>query len=239
MTEQPEQDRPDGKATRRRTAIPARHFSLLGVGLLVIGAISYFAVPAMSRTLAHSADARTLSARPGPNGQPTLPGPMPGAPTQKPTPSAPPSGGPRPSSRPRPTALRPSSPARVKTWNSGAGGKALASVTALSSNVLLANSTGQYTVMLLDCKALNIAVRKAFRAPLIPDLAMQVQYTAALGLFKQAVSGCRVAIQQVPDGVEDTVTHVNQTVMDLVATELSTGVSDLFAATEMLRQQQQ
>jgi hypothetical protein len=44
-------------------------------------------------------------------------------------------------------------------------------------------------------------------------------------------------IQVVPDGVEDTVTNVNQADMDTVSSELSSGTSDLFAGTEMLRQQ--
>jgi hypothetical protein len=236
-SEKSEQDHPDGKATRRRTAAPARHFSLLGVGLLVIGAITYFAVPAMSRTWAHSADARALSARPGPNGRPTLPGPMPGAPTQKPTPPAPPPGGPRASSHRTPKALQPSNPARVRTWNSGVGGRALATVTELSGNALLAKSTQQYTVMLQDCMGLSTAVGHASLAAHIPDTAMQLEYTAALASFELAASGCLAAIQQVPDGVENTVTNVNQTLIDTVAVELSTCVSDGVAATEMLRQQ--
>jgi hypothetical protein len=75
------------------------------------------------------------------------------------------------------------------------------------------------------------------RARRIPDIAMEARYVTALVSLRLAAVNCMTAIQQVPDGVEDTVTDVNQTVMALVASELSSGESDLFAATELLREQ--
>jgi len=213
---------------------PARNLSLLGVALLVIGAIAYCAVPASSGTVPHSAS--VLQPRPV-KASPTIPGPMPGAPTQKPAPPPPPAGGPRPILHPMPIVLRPANPTLVKAWNSGAAGKALATVTALSSNALLERSTGQYALMLLSCKALNTALGNARKVALIPDLAMQAEYATALGSFQLAAASCILGIRMVPEGVEDTVTDVNQTLLAAVASELSSGASDLFTATELLRQQ--
>jgi hypothetical protein len=221
----------------KRAPAPARNLSLLTGAFLVIGSITYFAVPAWSGTSAHAADVAAKSANAvQPKPSPSLPGPMPGAPTQKPTPPVPPPGGPQPVPvRPTPTALQPSNPTLVKTWNSGPGGRVLATVTALSSNALLEKSTGQYALMLLDCQALSTALGNVKQAAFIPDTAMQAKYAAALSSFQLAAADCMTGIQEVPDGVEDTVTNVNQTVIDTVAAELSTGASDLFVATEMLR----
>lgn len=226
-------------AALRRSPAPARHLSVLGIALLVVGATAYLAVPAWSGTSAASSNPRGLPAMMHPSAAPTLPGPMPGAPTARPTasPVSTPSIGPHFYPRVTPTALRPSNPGLAKAWDSGRGGKDLATVTALADNTLMAQQTGQYAIMLLDCKSLKTAVRHALRTALIPDRAMQLKYLTALLSFKLAAVGCLASIQQVPDGVEDTVTHVDQTVMDQVASELSSGVSDLFAATENLRQQ--
>jgi hypothetical protein len=226
-------------AALRRAPAPARNFSLLGVAVLGIGATTYLAVPGWSGRSSDSADARVLSVNAEPREQSTLPGPMPGAPTQRPTaPATPtPSVGPHVFPQVRPTALQPSNPTLARNWNSGRGGKALAAVTALADNTLLAQQTGQYAIMLLDCEALNTALPNATQAGLIPDTAMQAKYATALGSFKLAAASCMAGIRQVPDGVEDTVTDVNQTLMDQAASELSSGVSDLFAATEVLRQQ--
>jgi hypothetical protein len=225
-------------AALRRSPAPARNLSLLGITLLVIGATAYLAVPAWSGTSAESPGPRALPAA-NPSATSTLPGPMPGAPTRLPTaPATPtPSVGPHHYVQVTPTALRPSNPGLARTWRSGKGGKALAAVTTLADNTLLAQQTDQYAIMLLDCESLKPAVRQAIRATLIPDRAMQGKYATALLSLKLAAAGCLAGIQQVPDGVEDTVTHVNQTVMAVVATELSSGVSDLFTATENLRQQ--
>jgi hypothetical protein len=221
----------------RQTPAPARILSLTGVAFLAIGAIAYLAVPGWSGTSAASAGTHAPSASAGTSGQPTLPGPMPGAPTQQPTtPAVPtPSGGPQVILDVTPTALRPSNPMLVKAWNSGRGGDALATVTALSSNALLAKTLKQYPDMLQDCKALSTATGNAEQAGLIPDVAMEAKYVVALGLFKLAAVSCIAGIREVPVGVEDTVTDVNQTVVDTVASELSSGVSDLFGATGMLR----
>jgi hypothetical protein len=230
MSEQSARQRPDRKAT-------VRNLSLLGVAFLAIGTTIYVAVPAWSGTAAVSAGARPLAANARPSATSTLPGPMPGAPTQRPTPPAAPSIGPHIYRHITPRALRPANLRRARIWDSGRGGKALARVTALADNALLAQQTGQYALMLPECQALEGAAGKALLAEPIPDLAMQAKYTTALLLFKLAALGCVAGIQQVPEGVEDTVTHVNQVVMAQVASELSSGASDLFAATEMLRKQ--
>ena len=245
MSEQPARKRPDGQVTEtepkttneqaahRRTPAAVRSYSLLGVALLAIGVTTYLAVPAWSGTSAHS----VAAAEAHPTASSTLPGPMPGAPTAKPAPSATPTIGPHVYSHVTPTALLPSNPDFTRRWTSGSGGKALAAVTALADNTLLAQQTGQYAIMLPDCQELKKAARRALIAEQIPDFAMQARYLTALVSLRLAAVTCVTAIQQVPDGVEDTVIHVDQTAMALVASELSRGESDLFAATEMLRKQ--
>jgi hypothetical protein len=245
MSEQPARKRPDGQVTEtepkttneqaahRRTPAAVRSYSLLGVALLAIGATAYLAVPAWSGTSAHSVAAAAAH----PSASSTLPGPMPGAPTARPAPSATPTIGPHVYSHVTPTALLPSIPAFTRRWSSGSGGTALAAVTALADNTLLAQQTGQYAIMLPDCQELKKAARRALIAEPIPDIAMEARYLTALVSLKGAAVTCETAIQQVPDGVEDTVTHVDQTLMALVASELSRGESDLFAASEMLRKQ--
>jgi len=212
-----------------RTSAPARYLSLIGVGFLTIGAITYLALPGWADTSAASAVTRVSSVSTGPSSQPTIPGPMPGAPTQQPTTPA----APTPSATPTP--LQPSDPARVKAWKSGAGGNALATVTELSSDMLMAQAMKQYTDMLQECKGLRTAVGKAQKAGLIPDIAMQAKYAVALVSFRLAAISCITGIRQVPDGVEDVVTNVNQTVLASAALQLSGGASNLFVGTGMLR----
>jgi uncharacterized phage infection (PIP) family protein YhgE len=218
------------QSTQERSRV--RYLALAGVAVLAIGAIAYLAVPGWSGISAASADAHVIA-----SAQSTLPGPMPGAPTQQPTPSPTPSVGPQPVSHPTPTALKPLNALLVKIWNSGPAGKLLAAVATLSSSTLLAQQTQQYVDMLLDCRKLRTAVGMAKLAELIPDIAMQTKYAAALGSFQLAAASCMAGIKVVPDGVEDTVTKVDQTDMNTVSSDLSSGISDLFTGTEMLRQQ--
>jgi hypothetical protein len=215
----------------------ARNLALAGVAVLSVGAIAYLAVPGLSGISAASADAHAMLPSVHPGAQAPIPGPMPGAPTRQPTPPPTPSVGPQPISHPTPTALKPSNPTLVKIWNSGPAGQLLAAVATLSSSARLAQETQQYPDMLLDCRKLSTAVATARLAELIPDLAMQTKYATALDSFKLAAVSCMAGIQVVPDGVEDTVTNVNQADMDTVSSDLSSGISDLFAGTEMLRQQ--
>jgi hypothetical protein len=169
----------------------------------------------------------------------TIPGPMPGAPK---TPVVHVSG-PIPSnsaSVPQakgPTALRPSNPTLVKSWNAGSGGKALQQVTAESGNVLMAHAGKQYADMLRYCKALSSAVGTAQQTAPIQDAGMQKEYAAALTSFKQGATHCMSGINQVADGVEDTRININQTELDATVSDLSAGVTDLYVATEALRKQ--
>lgn len=216
----------------RRVPAPVRHLCLAGVALLIIGAITYLVIPGASGTQA--ADGAS------PAGHAMAPGPMPGAPTHRAATSAtpPPPGAPpavRDAPTEVPTALRPSDPALVETWNSGLGGQALAAVTADSSNALMANAVGQYANMLWYCQALSVAAGNSGSAAPIPDAAMQAKYAAALSLLKLAAGNCTAGIRVVPDGVEDTVTEVNHADVNLAATELSSAMSLLYIGTEVLR----
>ena len=74
----------------------------------------------------------------------------------------------------------------------------------------MAHSSGQYPEMLQSCRALASAVQAAQAAPVIPDSAMQTKYEASLLSFKAAAADCTAAITQSSEGVEDTVTNVDQ-----------------------------
>jgi len=223
-------------AALRQTLPLARNFSLTGVAFLAIGAITYLAAPGWSGTSAGSVGAPAPSASASPSGRSTLPGPMPGAPIkQATTPTSPPPAGPPQPSSPTPSALQPANPTLVNAWNSGPGGSALANVTDQSSDVLMANAMGQYADMLQSCNALSTEVGNAQKAALLPDIAMQAKYAVALSSFVLASVDCAAAIRQVPDGVEDTVTDVNQSLLKGALSELRGGVSDLYTGTERIR----
>jgi hypothetical protein len=156
---------------------------------------------------------------------------MPGAPTvRKPVKSVA-----LAASTPRP--LKPSNAAQTKEWNKGSGGTALSAVTRDSGTVLMAHATGQYTQMLQACRALDTAIKDAEALSPIPDAAMQRMYTKSLSAFSTGVADCEAGISQHAEGVEDTVTHVNQADIKQAITEFSVGTTDLYRATEVLRKQ--
>jgi hypothetical protein len=134
---------------------------------------------------------------------------------------------------PRP--LKPSDPALIKSWNAGSGGTALAQVTTQSGNVLMARNAGQYPEMLRYCNALADAVQSAEGVSPIPDSAMQEIYVTSLNSFKQGASDCTAAITQHAEGIEDTVTNVNHTVLSQAVAEFDLGVRDLYIATDAMR----
>jgi hypothetical protein len=223
-------------SARKRHAVlrhvPARPFNLsvLGVAVIAIGAIGWLAIPGASGTRA---------AEGGAGGHASVPGPMPGAPSpsQQPTLLDTPVPTGQPTSTPTPTALQPTNAPVVKTWNSGHGGRALAALTQQAGEVVIANATQQYADMLLDCEALSTAVDGAQQATPIPDTRMQLDYSLALTAFKLATGDCIAGIQVIPNGVEDTVTNVNQVDLAAAITELHTGTALLYVGTEMLRRQ--
>ena len=133
--------------------------------------------------------------------------------------------------------MRPSDPRLIKSWKAGPGGKALNRVTTQAADVQMAQATGQYTEMPQYCGALTGAVQSALAAPAIPDSGMQAKYGAALTAFKSAARNCTTAITVSLEGIEDTVTHVNHAEINLSMSELKTGLTDLYIATEMLRTQ--
>jgi hypothetical protein len=153
---------------------------------------------------------------------------MPGAPTVRTTPVALASG---------PVALKPSSPAPVKTWNSGKSGSALSQIVVYSGNVLMAYGSKQYPQMLQACTALGGTAKKARALPPIPDAAMEMLYTTSLDNFLSGAALCESAISQHPEGVEDTVTHVNQAQLTEAMSQFKVGTTDLYAATKVLQKQ--
>jgi hypothetical protein len=227
-TQQLPQAKPGRMSPFPRIPASARSISVVVVALFAIAGGIY---------LAFAESPATTSAA-SVSGQITTPGPMPGAP-KTPVPASNPVS-PRVVSVPGatvPTALQPTNPSQVKAWNSGAGGKALAQVTAQSGNALMANSGQEYAQMLLSCKALSSAVGSAQRAAPIQDAAMQKEYAAALSSLKSGAVNCISGIKQVPDGVEDTVVNVDHATLKVAVSDLSAGITALYAATEVLRQQ--
>lgn len=164
------------------------------------------------------------------------PGPMPGAPAGHQSPATDPASSPaKMQNVPKP--LRPSDPAQVKSWNSGQAGAALARVTSQAGAVLMAHGSGQYTQMLQACEALSGAVKTAEALPPVPDAAMQNIYSKSLAAFKAGIVKCEAGITQHPEGVEDTVTHVNPSDIQQAVKQFGTGMTDLYIATEVLRKQ--
>jgi hypothetical protein len=162
----------------------------------------------------------------------SIPGPMPGAPS-----------GPLKSGHTSTTSsgakkpIKPTNPAQVKSWNSGQAGKAMAQVTTLAGTVLMAHGGGQYPQMLQACKTLAGAVQSAAALPQIPDAAMRDYYQKSLNAFKSGIAKCQSGITQHEEGVEDTVTQVNQADIQEALKRFGTGMTDLYIATDYLRKQ--
>jgi hypothetical protein len=134
-----------------------------------------------------------------------------------------------------PKPLKPSDPVRVSAWNKGPAGAALSQVTSQAGTVLMAHGVGQYPSMLQACKALSASVQAAEALPPIPDAAMQQVYAKSLAAFSSGTAKCLAGITQHSEGVEDTVTDVNQVVIQQALKHFSVGISDLYVATQVLR----
>ena len=65
--------------------------------------------------------------------------------------------------------------------------------------------------------------------------ANEQMYVTSLNSFKQGASDCMAAITQHSEGVEDTVTNVNHTVLNQAVSEFDLGVRNLYIATEVMR----
>jgi hypothetical protein len=154
------------------------------------------------------------------------PGPMPGAPTVRVGSAA---------SVTAPNPLKPSNPARVKSWNAGKAGAALVQVTEDSGSVLMAYSSGMYPEALQACTALAGAVQQAEVLPPVPDAAMQKLYAKSLDDFKSGTAECEAAITQHLEGVEDDITDVNHPEINTAISQFNVGTKDLYIATEALR----
>ena len=227
-----ERTTPEGR--NRRSYVSARNVTIIALAAIFVGVGPYVLIAALSSNQQVAKGAVlpvTASRQPtaGPTG-----GPMPGAPvslqtsfTRRPATTA----------QPGPKPMRPSDPRLIKSWKAGPGGKTLNRVTAQAANVQMAQATGQYTEMPQYCGALTSAVQGALAAPAIPDSGMGTKYSAALTALKTAASDCTTAITVSVEDIEDTVTHVNNAEINRSMSELKTGLTDLYIATEMLRTQ--
>jgi hypothetical protein len=213
-----ETEAPEARKPARRIPASALTTTVAGVAVAVIGLGIYFATSG-------SAGSRTASGH-TPSSVRGVTSSASAASASTPARTQP---GPRP--------IKPTNPAPVESWDAGQGGKALSAITAQSGSVLMAHSAGQYSEMLQSCQALASAVQAARTAPVIPDSAMQAKYAASLTAFGTAGAECTAAITQSTEGVEDTVTNVDQAKISQSISELNVGIADLYAATEVLRKQ--
>jgi hypothetical protein len=230
--------RPATAARTRRIPASARGVGLLVVGLAVIAAILYAVIPSSPGGHATANTAPSVNATPS-AGSTAIPGPMPGAPSS-PAAATTGKGGAKGTALAGATAPKPLLPAnksQVASWNKGSGGTALSAVTVAAGNAMMSRGTGAFPAMLLACRSLTAAVRQADAAPPIPDAPMEREYTAALSAFKQGASGCLEGLTQHLDGPENTLTHVNNAVIGKASSALTTGLKDLYIATEVLRKQ--
>lgn len=241
MSEPSPPDQPAAAASAsRRIPGHARGVAALTVAVFVVAAIIYAVIPKspggqapvrISPAAERAAGNRAAAGNSLVEGAGQSPAPQPGAATAGPAGQNP---QPAPTS---PKPLKPTSPAKIKAWNIGSGGAALALVTTQSGNALMAHSAGQYPEMLGYCTALVSAVRGAEKVTPIPDAAMERMYLKSLSAFKQGATECVRSITQHPEGVEDTVTNVDYAVLDRAVSELNLGIRDLYIATEALRKQ--
>jgi hypothetical protein len=211
----------------RRTRQPATMVVLLIVALVGISLAVYFVSTGSPKGPSNAARASATTGTPA-SGRAAPPGPKPGGPTAQLSPIASVAG---------PKPLKPSDPAKVKSWNAGKGGAALVQVTEDSGDVLMAYGSGEYTETLQACTALAGAVKKAEALPPIPDTAMQKLYVKSLNTFTAGITECEAAITQHPEGVEDVVTDVNHAEINQALSRFSVGTQDLYIATEALRKQ--
>lgn len=243
-------DEPEQKAAGR-VAQPIRQVlkSRLSVAVLALSVIgisvgSYLAVssspPGQSATGNVSRNVVGTSSKGANTAASAVPGPMPGAPT---TSGTHPAHGTSASvsdhgqSADTPKALKPSNLARVSSWNKGPAGTALSLITSQAGTVMMARGTGQYPQMLQACKALSGSVQSAEALPPIPDAGMQQLYTKSLAAFDSGIAACVQGITQHSEGVEDTVTDVNQAYVKQAVNHFNVGMTDLYLATEVLRKQ--
>jgi hypothetical protein len=224
--------------SRRTRAVAAIGVAAAAVAVIIVAVSSSHGAPFAGSAVGATATAQTatgLSANGVPTAGALAPGPMPGAPsnaagsshTTGSASSAKGATGPKP--------LQPTDPVQVKSWNAGQAGKAMAKVTAVAGTVLMAHGSGQYPQMLQACKTLAGAVQTAAALPPIPDAAMFRYYQKSLDAFKSGIADCEAGITQHEEGVEDTVTQVNQTDTTLAVKRFGTGMTDLYIATDYLR----
>jgi hypothetical protein len=198
----------------------------------VAGATGSTRTTAVAREAARGPVAGTARAARG-----SVPGPMPGAPSNPRRPGQPAGPSTTPTAPPAaPKPVQPSSPGRVRTWNAGQAGRVMAQVTSVAGSVLMAHGSGQYALMLQSCQELAGAVASASGLAPIPDAGMQRAYAKSLTAFRSGITHCEAGITQSEKGVEDTVTQLNQADLKRATAEFSTGMTDLYIATEFLRQ---
>jgi hypothetical protein len=209
--------------------------TLLVVALVGISVAVYFvsAGSPKGQSAAAKAPAATATPAPGTGKKPGTattapPGPTTGASTVPGSPDT---------SVATPNPLKPSNPAQVNSWNAGKAGAALVQVTEDSGSVLMASGSGRYPEALQACTALAGAIKTAEALPPIPDAAMQKLYVKSLDDFTSGTADCMAAITQHPEGLEDVVTDVSHTELNMAISLFDVGTRDLYNGTEFLRKQ--
>ena len=130
-----------------------------------------------------------------------------------------------------PPALEP----RIRRWNTGPGGAALAAVTEQLGNTMQAAGVRLYPEVKQACAALGSSVQTALAAPPIPYAAMQQAYGEVLAGLSGAVTECRNAISVRPAGDEDLEIGVNKALLNHSLAEFATESTELYETTAEIR----
>jgi hypothetical protein len=135
----------------------------------------------------------------------------------------------------KPVTLSPRHPALVASWNAGKGGAALSSITQQLGTVLMAHGASQYPIMRRACVQLSASVETASGSEPIPDATMEQLYQRALTLLAAGAGKCEAGISTQKEGLEDTATRANASLLSQAMSDFSTGSRDLYSATATIR----
>jgi hypothetical protein len=121
---------------------------------------------------------------------------------------------------------------RLRRWNAGVGGTALALVANDLGTALQAGGVKLYSPMRSACASLAAAVGTAQSDPPIPDRATQASYVAALAGLATAAADCRAAISQQVSGDETLQTEEHPVLLQRAEAELGAGTRNLYVVTQ-------
>jgi hypothetical protein len=120
-------------------------------------------------------------------------------------------------------------------WETGPGGRALATVEQHIGTAMQSAGLRLYSDMRSLCLTLTSDVGKAQAAPPIPNAARQRTYSRALAGIANAAADCRLAISIHAAGDEDVEIHVNKALLTRTRREFAAMSGLLYLATRDIR----